>query len=227
MRIVSHVKSETFLRQPEVQKLLHSNQSFDLVFTSAFFGEESLLVFGHVFSAPMITLIPAGTWSSIDYVTGNSLSLAFAPEYADCPYTDKMTLMERIENAVSGTFSILLYYWYDLPNHDAILQRTASSLSPPPPSVYEMARDVALTFVNVRPLLSYPKPISPNIVMIGGIHLTNGSLMSQVNIFKQCIWEYDMVLYINIALFTYWCYIHTCTYDVHIDVFSWVLLIPN
>lgn len=171
LRIVSHEKTESFLQHPAVQQLLYSNNSYDLVFTGGFFNEEATLVFGHKFKAPVIALLPMNTWSATDFITGNPVSLAFAPEYFAFPFTDKMSFMERVQNALSGTVCLLAHHWQDLPGHDAILQRQASMLSPPPPPVHQMATDVSLTFINVHPLVSYPKPFPPNIILIGGIHI--------------------------------------------------------
>lgn len=187
LRHFSHRKCDEFLNHHLVRKLLQSNETFDLVFTGASFGEESLLVFGHLFRAPTITLLPSATWSTVDYTSGNALSLAYSPEYFAFPFTDKMSLTERIQNVVSGTVYLVLYHWYDLPGHDAILQQQGSSLSSLPPSVSQMVRDVALIFVNVHPSLSYPKPLPPNIVLIGGIHInSNGSALTKV-IYKKSL----------------------------------------
>lgn len=49
------VCEETF-KNENIKALLKSNQQFDLVVTEASMGMESLLVFGHKFKAPTVTL---------------------------------------------------------------------------------------------------------------------------------------------------------------------------
>lgn len=196
-------KCESFYKHPKILQLLRSNDTYDLVFTGALFGEESALVFGYLFKAPTVALMPMGTYCPTDLIMGNPSSLAFSPQYLDFAFTDKMTLLERVLNVLSGTASFLLYHWYDLPGQDDILRRHASFLSPPAPPVKRMAEEIALAFANVHPNFGYPKPLPPNVVLIGGINVdSNISPLPQVRFkifttFKGMVWYFCLVSYMT------------------------------
>ena len=65
------------LQIPEGIELVKSDKKFDAVIVEAFFGQESLLAFGHRFQAPVIALQPFGTFSLVDTSKGNPLALSY------------------------------------------------------------------------------------------------------------------------------------------------------
>lgn len=68
---------EDTFKNENIIKLINSNEKFDLVITESTFAEESMLVFGHRFSAPTVALEPLTPHSVLNLYAGNALSIAY------------------------------------------------------------------------------------------------------------------------------------------------------
>lgn len=80
-RMLYLICEQTFEHE-NIKSLLNSNEHFDLVITESTFGQESMLVFGHKFNAPTITIQGFVLWSVINRAAGNSLSISSIPDFA-------------------------------------------------------------------------------------------------------------------------------------------------
>lgn len=61
---IGFVIGETALKEPQVQKLIHSNEKFDGVMFESYFVQEYLSAFIHKFGAVGIEIMPLGKWTS-------------------------------------------------------------------------------------------------------------------------------------------------------------------
>lgn len=163
------VCEDTF-RNKNIQDLLNSNDNFDLVFIESTFGQESLAVFGDKFKAPVITLQAFNLWSGMNMDAGNALSIASIPEFPSLPESERMSFLERMKNLWSMSATLVAYYLYHLPKHDAMIRKYYRQDSPP---LVDMIRDIALYLVNTHPTTGYPQPYTPNIIPISGITVTS------------------------------------------------------
>lgn len=156
---------ETFENE-NIKKLLQSNEHFDLVVTSSTFGQESMLVFGHKFKAPTVTLQGNLHSMMLNRDAGNDLVMATIPDSFSFAFSDRMTFTERLRNFVSTSVTLFLYYFSHLPKHNRLLEMYYASDSV---SVGELTTNVSLTLVNTHPAVFYPHPFTPNIIPIAGI----------------------------------------------------------
>uniref|UniRef100_A0A1B6H0S5 UDP-glucuronosyltransferase n=2 Tax=Cuerna arida TaxID=1464854 RepID=A0A1B6H0S5_9HEMI len=148
------------------KKLINSDEKFDLVITESAFGQESMLVFGHRFSAPTVTLQTFSSWSGINQNAGNALSIASIPDIISIVATDQMSFFERFLNFVSTLMTLFIYYNQQLPSHDNILKDNYRLDAPP---VADMVSNVSLYLINTHPAVEYTQPYTPNIIPVGGI----------------------------------------------------------
>ncbi|XP_054281922.1 UDP-glycosyltransferase UGT4-like [Macrosteles quadrilineatus] len=153
----------------DFQQLLKSNEKFDLIFLEAFFAQESLFALGHKFKAPIINLQPFGAISLINRASGNSLNLAYIPDFS-FPFSNHMSFYERTLSAYSILSTLFKYYYYLIPSQDQYMRELFNDSSLPPLSEL-MQNWLALTFSNEHPHVHYVQPYIPNIIPIGGIHL--------------------------------------------------------
>lgn len=151
------------------QELLRSNQKFDLIFLEALFAQEALLGLGHVFNAPVISFQPFGSFSLVNKVSGNTLSLSHIPDFS-FPHSDHMSFYERAHNAYSILKTLYMYYNSYLPHQSELMKSTFKDPSMPP--LLDMLHNISLTVNNAHPYTQYAQPYTPNIVSVGGIHLT-------------------------------------------------------
>lgn len=158
---------EDVLKSKQIQDLLHSKEKFDLVLTASTFGQESMLLFGHKFNAPTITLQGFSFSSILNSPSGNVLSPATIPDTFSFLFTNEMSFVERLQNTISVTTSLIYYHFEHLPFQDELIKKYYRAEGVP--SASEMATNVSLTFINAQPGVEYPIPYTPNIVPIAGI----------------------------------------------------------
>uniref|UniRef100_A0A1B6L7L3 Glucuronosyltransferase n=1 Tax=Graphocephala atropunctata TaxID=36148 RepID=A0A1B6L7L3_9HEMI len=166
---LSYPICEAFLNLKEVKILLASKEKFDLIMTEALFGQESMLVFGHIFKAPVINLNGFGSWSILNRIHGNALQISSAPDLISYPFKDQMSFMERFRNLVSTTLTIVYYHFFHLPRHQEIINKNVEATDIPP--IMEMVENLTLTIANFHQLVNYPRSYTGNIIPVGGIHI--------------------------------------------------------
>lgn len=161
--------TEDALKSDNIQNLAKSQDKFDLVIVEAFMGQEAMLIFGHIFKAPTIVFDPFGTFSIVNRVMGNSLALPYVPEF-NFPFSNQMSLYEKLQNSYGVLRTLFEFYNYQIPTHQSLLDRYLDI--PDAPSLGDLIKNVSLVFTNGHQLTSYPQPLTPNIIPLGGIHLS-------------------------------------------------------
>lgn len=157
------------LKDDKIQELAKSQEKFDLVIVEAFMAQEALLIFGHIFKAPTIVFQPFGTFSLVNKVMGNSLALPYVPEF-NFPFSNIMNLYERLKNSYGVLMTLFNFYTQQIPIQQSALNRYLNI--PDAPSLDKMIKNVSLVYTNAHQLTSYPQPLTPNIIPLGGIHLS-------------------------------------------------------
>ncbi|XP_068086153.1 UDP-glycosyltransferase UGT5 [Anabrus simplex] len=157
------------LQSPNVQEVIHSkNQHFDLVILEAF-ANEAFLGFAHKFKAPVIFLCPFGGTHWMHSVVGNPSTFSYIPD-TFLNFNDHMTFPQRIHNTLIGVIELLVRELYYLPQQDAIMRKYFNN-SGPIPDIRELERQTSLLLLNSDVSLSYPRPMVPNAVQVGGMHI--------------------------------------------------------
>ncbi|XP_046659567.1 UDP-glycosyltransferase UGT5-like [Homalodisca vitripennis] len=163
------ILGQTF-EDENIKKLIDSNEKFDLIVLEMLFSQEAVVAFGHRFKAPVVNVHTFGSFGPVNSVSGNPLSLAYIPDYS-FPYSDRMSLYERFLNAYSVLSSLHYYYSTYLPRQEAIARSAFKDPSMPP--LVDMLLNTSLTVTNINPYAHYSHPNSPNVVPVGGIHLSS------------------------------------------------------
>jgi glucuronosyltransferase len=172
--------SESFLQQKEVQNLLHSNdQQFDLIITEIFVTD-SLLGFAHKFKAPVVQVVAFGGTPSIGDLVGNPSPYSYVPDPIQ-DFSDRMTFWQRVVNTLGITYQKLSRYIHHLPKQQAILEKYFSDYAPLP-SISKLASSTSLILVNGHFSISYPQPLMPNLVQVGGMHVKPAKKLPEVSI---------------------------------------------
>ncbi|KAG8284519.1 UDP-glucuronosyltransferase 1-1 [Homalodisca vitripennis] len=167
---MSTLSCEDVLKKENIKELLESDQQFDIIFLEITLGQESLSVFSHKFNAPIINIQGFVSWSLVDWIAGNSLSISHIPEVASFPFTNRMSFKERLQNFVSTVLTFLYYHFEHLPNQQRLVERYYKD--PSMPHVSEMLNEISITLINSQKTLEYPRPYTPNMIPIGGAHMS-------------------------------------------------------
>ncbi|XP_030571710.1 UDP-glucuronosyltransferase 1-8 [Drosophila novamexicana] len=158
--------TEALLKDPLVVQLRQSNQTFDAVISEVFLNEAQFGLAEH-FKAPLIGL---GTFGAISWNTdlvGSPSPPSYVP-HALLKFSDHMTLTERVINLAFLSYEYLFMKLYYLPKQEHIYTKYFPQNKQ---DFYDMRKNTALVLLNQHVSLSFPRPYSPNMIEVGGMHI--------------------------------------------------------
>ncbi|KAM8714200.1 hypothetical protein ACLKA7_014355 [Drosophila subpalustris] len=158
--------------QPEVLKLIHAKDKigkYDLLLAEQFFNEGALFL-GHLYQIPSVTFYTQSFANYLSPLVGIVSPWSYVP-HGWKPYTDRMSLMERIDNVyISLSEEILRSFWY-YPAQDAILKKHFDDKFNSLPTIKQLERNISAVLLNSYMPLDTPRPISFNMIQVGGLHI--------------------------------------------------------
>ncbi|XP_041451016.1 UDP-glycosyltransferase UGT5-like [Drosophila obscura] len=158
--------TDALLRDPSVVELMQSNQTYDAVISEVFLNEAHFGLAEH-FKAPLIGL---GTFGAISWNTelvGTPSPPSYVP-HAMMKFSDQMSLLQRITNLAFVSYEYLFINYYYLPLQEAIYRQYFPNNKQ---DLYETRKNTALVLLNQHVSLSFPRPYSPNMIEVGGMHI--------------------------------------------------------
>ncbi|XP_049828787.1 UDP-glycosyltransferase UGT5-like [Schistocerca gregaria] len=165
--VVAEKMCHGFLRDENVQKLHKSGKKFDVIVLENLFTE-CLHGYAHGLKAPVIVLSSfAGTDWMADMV-GNPTPYSYVPN----PFLalgTHMSFIERLQNTLVSIGGKIIRQFVYLPMLDSILQTYLKD--PSLPSLSEIERQTSLFLVNYHFTHGCPRPLVPNMVEVGGLHV--------------------------------------------------------
>lgn len=169
---ISINSTEKILSNAKVQELIKSNEHFDLIIILQFF-DDAIRGFQHRFKAPVIGLNPIGASSWVNEVMINPSSPSYIPEIMT-KFSSKMSFFERVVNSAVAVYARLHFHLYTLPKHNAILHK----YFPDAPDIYDLIYNTSLVLLNSHISISDPVPLLPNLIEVGGYHVTPAKELS-------------------------------------------------
>lgn len=167
---LSYSICEEVLNHKQIKDIVASKDKYDLLVAEALFGQESLLVIGHLLNIPTINLNGFGPWSVINHVHGNDLQISSYPDPVSFGFTNQMSFEERFRNLMSTVITLAFYYNDHLPKHQEMIQRAFNDPKIPP--LRDIVANISLTMANFHPAVGYPQTVTGNIIPIGGVHIS-------------------------------------------------------
>lgn len=151
---------ESTLSDPAVQKLLNSNQKFDLCIIEFLFNE-SLLGFGAQFGCKIIAMSTIGQVKYINNMIHSPLPLSVTP-HPFLSFTDRMTFGQRMQNIISNAIEDFGFHVYHYPLQASIYDKYFKADKP---SFQHMLKhSVSLVLLNNHYSLNFPQAYLPNMV---------------------------------------------------------------
>ncbi|XP_044754883.1 UDP-glucosyltransferase 2-like [Coccinella septempunctata] len=157
--------TELGLASEEVQNLLKSNETFDLILIEHFFNEAQFAL-GHHFKAPVVLLSPMPSSILNNHLFANPSPSSYVHNLF-APFTQYMTLSERLMNFYYDTMMTIYQYYDELPAQKRIMEK----FFPNAPPFEEILYNSSLLLMNSHPSFSDPVPHMANIIEIGGYHV--------------------------------------------------------
>ncbi|XP_017040180.1 UDP-glycosyltransferase UGT5 [Drosophila ficusphila] len=158
--------TDILLSDPVVVELMKSNQTFDGVIVEVFLNEAHFGLAEH-FKAPLIGL---GTFGAISWNTdlvGSPSPPSYVPS-ALLKFSDHMSFAERVGNLAFLTFEYFFLNYFYLPRQEVLYRKYFPNNKQ---DFYEMRKNTALVLLNQHVSLSFPRPYSPNMIEVGGMHI--------------------------------------------------------
>ncbi|XP_059475739.1 UDP-glycosyltransferase UGT5-like [Neocloeon triangulifer] len=149
------------------KRVLEDKKGFDLIIAEVFMNE-AIYGLSHHFKAPLVLVCPFGGFHWHNYASGNPIPMSYYPNPM-LEYTDRMTFTQRLSNFVFTTAWDLGHYFFYLPRQEAISKKV---FGPDTPSVQELEASASVVLVNQHFTLNYPRPLMPNIIEVGGMHVS-------------------------------------------------------
>ncbi|XP_063992241.1 uncharacterized protein LOC135170396 [Diachasmimorpha longicaudata] len=165
---VTQMISETIYSTPELQNYLspNSTKKFDLLMVASVYVD-SLYYISQLLDIPLILTVTSPGFAFNYFESGIPTMPASYPDGL-LGYSDDMTFRQRVDNLL-----YIVLQWYDYhyiagPAHGEVLRK---QFGDDVPSIDDIRRRIVMTFLCTHPYLHYARPITPNIVQIGGLRM--------------------------------------------------------
>ena len=129
-------------------------------------GAHCFMALGPHLGIPMIGMSSSVLYPWVGRVVGTPANLAFVPNNI-MEYIAPMNFWQRFHNVVSMMYEETLYQYLTKPQDDIIKKYFGEDA----PGVRETEKNLALVFTNSHPSLNGPRPISPAVIEVGGLHV--------------------------------------------------------
>lgn len=151
----------------EVQKLSKNNVKFDLVMLKVF-ETECVYQLAKQFECPIIGMHS----SAILSWTAKRFALSINPSYISniyMPASANMNFWQRLENTVMTCIHLIFYNYVMFENDKAVVAKyfdvdEASAFG-------TLAYNTSIFLANIHYTVNHPRPLVPNVIEIGGIHI--------------------------------------------------------
>ncbi|XP_054084659.1 UDP-glucosyltransferase 2-like [Zeugodacus cucurbitae] len=158
--------SLVILKNEEFQKLLHSDEQFDLIIIEVF-CQDSLYALGHHFKAPMIGVSAFGTDVVIDQLVDNVSPVAYVPAPSG-RHLDRMNFWQRLDNLYVYTIELLYNHLIIIPEQQRYYEKYFPNATL---RLTDVRRDFSMLLLNQHYSFSWPRPLVPNAIEVAGMHI--------------------------------------------------------
>nr|XP_024216492.1 UDP-glucuronosyltransferase 1-9 [Halyomorpha halys]XP_024216493.1 UDP-glucuronosyltransferase 1-9 [Halyomorpha halys] len=163
--------SPFILECPKVQKLIHSDEKFDVVLSESYFIQEYLSAFMHKFNAVGIDIISLGDFGWMNELVGLPDNPSYQVDYK-AVLTPNMNFWERVYSTYVNvvTTSAGYHYLNQMENFvDKYFNYTGHESRPP---FMQLLSNRSLILVNYNNVVGYPVPKPPHRKDIAGVTIT-------------------------------------------------------
>ncbi|XP_046662555.1 UDP-glucosyltransferase 2-like [Homalodisca vitripennis] len=158
---------DTVLSSGELRELYNSTAHFDLVITHCF-AYDCFAVFAHKFNTPIVTIVTASALPWSNPRVGNPDHPAYIVNNYINSHED-MTLYQRTVNTLAWLMSTIAIHPLNYDLNNAPIQHYLDASAPTVQDI--ISSRTSLVMVNSHFSMLQSRPLVPNFVEIGGIHI--------------------------------------------------------
>lgn len=178
-----NIYTERVSKLPKFKKFIEEDRSkFDLVIAEEFFTP-LFYIFAHKYNAPLVLASSFGSAHYISEYLGNSLELSYVPHEFSHMYKD-FTIWERFQNVIFSYYHIIFRKFYSVDKQNDLAKDIFSDIKDLP-KVESLEKEAAVMLLNSHYSMSIVRPLLPNMIEIGGIHIDDPKPLPKVSIIYQ------------------------------------------
>lgn len=163
---MGYINCENTMEFPAMKKFIAENEKFDLIITELF-NTDCLLGYVYRQNTPFIALSSSVMMPWAHARFGNPDNPAYMGNHF-LYHAYKMSFSERLINVLyQEGLKVVYYFMFEKPAYELARKYFGQSLPP----LSDIAKNTSLLLVNAHFSLNHPRPLVPNIVEVGGIHL--------------------------------------------------------
>ncbi|XP_043256895.1 UDP-glucosyltransferase 2-like [Colletes gigas] len=149
-----------------IANLISRNKTFDAVIIEQLWYQCYYGLVKHYNSPVLIGFLSVGNLPYVMDSVGNPDDPMLNPDMA-YPFTNKMTINERIWNIVYTSWSRIYYEHWHLPAAQKIVNKWMRNVS-----VRDMDKNFSLVILGNNHVFGYPKPLLPNVIEVHSLQIT-------------------------------------------------------
>ncbi|KAL1506654.1 hypothetical protein ABEB36_005979 [Hypothenemus hampei] len=155
------------INHPETRRLIETNQHFDVIIVEWLFP--TLASLGAYYKAPIVGITSLGAPLVALDTLGNPTHPVLAPEM-NLPLRRDLSFTERLLSVLYSIYVRIYYHLVVLPREDANIKK---HISADLPYLGDIEKNISVLLMNRNPVFHRMMPLFPNIVDLGGIHITS------------------------------------------------------
>ncbi|CAL7946372.1 unnamed protein product [Xylocopa violacea] len=160
---------EEQLFSPAIEQLISRNKSFDAVIMEQLWYQCYYALVKHYNSPVLIGFLSVGNLPYVMDSVGNPDDPMLNPDMA-YPFTNRMSLNERIWNVVYTTWTRIYYRYWHLPRAQRVANKWTAGVS-----VQDIDRNFSLVILGNNHVFGYPKPLLPNVIEVHSLQIAERS----------------------------------------------------
>lgn len=173
---------EMLFESLNLQNFLKENNKFDIAVTE-FFNSDCSLAIVEKFKCPVIrvhstTMMP---WTHTRY--SNPVNPAYIPSNF-LPISDKIAFLAKVENLLISQIQNIYFHTKMIKSNNDIVEKYFGKLTS---SLSDAIYNDSLLLINTHFTLNLPRPLVPNVVEVGGIHIGKIRPLPKVSSFSFSI----------------------------------------
>ncbi|KAL2724038.1 UDP-glucosyltransferase 2-like isoform X1 [Vespula squamosa] len=149
----------------QIMELLKKNKTFDAIIIEQLWYHCYYSLVKHYNYPVLIGFLSVGNLPYVMDSIGNPDDPMLNPDMA-YPFTNRMSMDERIWNILYTSWTRLYYRYWHLPR----AQRIANKFVPETP-LYDIDRNFSLIILGNNHVLGYPKPLLPNVIEVHSLQI--------------------------------------------------------
>lgn len=149
----------------EIQELLNSNVSFDVIVMEEFLAA-SLMGLSYHYKAPLVYVCAMGANLWNNNLFGNPAPSSYVPNMF-ATYSSHMTFFQRLHNLLVNHVDLLYRHLVYYPRENEILHRYL----PDAPHLNDIMYNASVILLNSHTSNQDPVPLLPNMIKIAGYHV--------------------------------------------------------